>query len=182
MLLVLGVPAAAKEPVSKPAIQGLQVTSVADGYLVSYRLDNALSEEELTRVHDGVPLTFRHKIELLGGRLGPLLPRKTLGRTLVDTTVRYDTLTRRYEVQRELRGKVWPRTSTKPELSERRLVTTMAEVERWMTELIDVPLPPTEARPAAGLRVRVKSELGHRFVLLVFPSKTTVADELIVEP
>ena len=178
MLAVAALGAAGKEPDAKPRISELRAVVASRGYQVSYKLDYAFSGDALDLVHDGVPLTFRHRVELVGGRLGPLLPRKILGRTIVETTVRYDTLTRRYDVARDVRGKLWPEQQPTPRQHERRRVGTLEEAEAWMTQVRDVPLPSTDIRPASGLRVRVRSELGHRFLLFVFPSTISAAGEL----
>jgi len=166
---------------TKAVIRNLDVGRQAEGFQVSFRVSSAFSEDLLERVHSGIPLTFRHRVELLGRRVVPLFPRKTLGRTLVLTTVSYDSLTRRYDLERRTTGKIWPREKTPPDRVEHQNTSSPEEMEAWMTVLNEVPLPGFSSPKGVRLRVRVRSELGRRFVLLLFPSTTSATQEQILE-
>ena len=72
---------------------------------VSYRLAGALTPEVEERIQSGIPVTFRHRIEISTGRWMPLVPDRVVSRTLMETRVRYDSLTRNYELFRKIEQK-----------------------------------------------------------------------------
>lgn len=158
-------------------IEGLDVRPREGGLSVSYSVTGALSDDLLDRIHSGIELTFRHRVELLGKRVVPLFPRKTLGRTLVITTVKYDALTRRYRMERRVTGKDWPQDLEPPDRVDHRSSTRVEDVIAWMTEVNDVPLPGKAALKATKAKLRVRSELGRRFVLLLFPATRAATEE-----
>lgn len=183
-VIVAGVLAAATAVLAadKPSIEGLELRRVDDEILVSFKLAGVFDDETLERLDSGIELTFEHKITLQGKRVFPLLPRKALGRTLVVMSVRYDSLTRRYEMLRTVVGKDWPSDRAAPDRIERRSASSREEMEDWMTSLADIALPYPDREPDFRLRVRVHTDLGLRFVLLFFPWPQSVNAEAWVQP
>ena len=97
----------------------------------------------------------------------------------------YDALTGQYSLTRQLefrrkKGGLPPEQSSRSTPSE-------DEMRRWMTEFTDVPIfdpDPGAREPLIGvkLRVRADSNLGRRFVLLVFPTTRGDNAEIPFEP
>lgn len=86
--------------------QDLRVTPLQrDGrVLVSFRLDDAFDDDVRAAIRSGLPTTFSYEVELRRGVT--LWFDRTIASTTVSATVRYDTLTRRYQVTRMLDGRV----------------------------------------------------------------------------
>jgi hypothetical protein len=182
VLLIPALASAAEGEPERPAVESLRVSRVDDGLLVSFRVTHAVTEEVLERVHSGMEVTFRHRVELLGKRMAPLLPRRVIGRTVVTTTVRYDSLTRRYRLERQVLGKGWPKGTSPPERFDVAGTGSLEETETWLTVLAGIPLPEPPAAEDPRSRVRVRCELGRRMILLMFPSTYGAAAEVMVEP
>jgi hypothetical protein len=160
-----------------PAIEALSARWDGTRVRVSYRVLDALTEDGLERIHSGIPVRFRHRIELRMGR-GLLLPARELGRTVVDTHVTYDSLTQQYHLRRESR--LHRGSEAQPMVDE--TVTDSREVmEDWMSRLADVPLEPADRRSWDVARVRVDVTLDRRWVLLVFPSTVDASAAMDVE-
>jgi hypothetical protein len=87
-----------------PADQTLQVAPLPrDGQvLVSFRLAQEITEEVRTAIHSGMTVSFIYKVELRRG--SSVWFDRTLASAVVRATVRYDNLTRRYNISRTLDG------------------------------------------------------------------------------
>lgn len=167
---------------ARASIQGLDVKT-GDGTLtVSFRIEGAFTPDVLDRVRSGMAVTFSHRVELLARRTVPIVPSRLLGRTVVETTVKYDTLTRQYYLSRRTTKEGSDRDDATREEIE---ATTAAESEMqsWMTSVQDVALA-TPPPGAAGrkLRVKVRTVLGRRYRLLIFPANDTVDAEQTLAP
>jgi hypothetical protein len=160
-----------------PAIDGLLARWDGPRIRVSYRVLGGLTADGLERIHSGIPVRFRHRIELRAGR-GLLLPARELGRTVVETLVEYDSLTQQYRLRRESR---LHRGSAEPIVDET-VTDSRAVMEEWMSQLADVPLEPVVQRSWDEARVRVDVTLDRRWVLLVFPSTVDASDAVDIEP
>ncbi|MDX1388312.1 MAG: DUF4390 domain-containing protein [Acidobacteriota bacterium] len=164
-----------------PVVTNLEVARHDGDVSVSYDIVRGVTEEDLTRVHSGIPLKFQHRAEIVGKRVMGIFPRKTLARTVVTTRVEYDTLTKRYELSREVRGKDWPKDSTPPDHTDIKTTSSLEEMKAWMTTLDEVPLPdPPDI--AERVKIKVRSELGKKFVMMIFPSIRTTSAETWMEP
>lgn len=189
LLVCIGMSCAAGPvPAGSPDLSGASVSRLRvdrprpEGrILVSFEIDGALTEEVRERIHSGIEMSFRHRVDLLSKRAFPLWPRKLVGRTVVTTTVQYDSLTRRYRLERETGGKSWPKEQTPPESVESRSTSSAAEMESWMTDVEEVALPSPPDRQEARLKVRVRSELGRRFVFYLVPWTYAATAELSLE-
>jgi hypothetical protein len=173
---------AAQEEPGKPLVDQLFATIEGDRVEVSYRVVDAFDEETLEKIRSGIPVTFKHRIEVLGQRPFALAPRKNLGRAVVETRVSYDALTRRYSLTRvyELRGP--HKKQAPPPVEESSVTESDAEMRAWMTRLDGVEVY-DPAGPLADdtLKVRVESTLGRHYVMWIFPARLSVTAQLKLE-
>jgi len=170
---------ATPEP-SRPAIDALQVEHEGAGIQVSYRVTGIFDEGVLERVHSGLRLSFEHRAVLLGSRVAVIFPREVVAKTIVVTTVSFDSLTRRYELERRFVGKAWPKTETPPDRVEQSTTSSREEMEAWMTSVQEIPLP-SPSDPEGKFKVRVRTDLGLRFLLMILPWPKTVTAETWLE-
>jgi hypothetical protein len=124
----------------------LSVTPLArDGQvLVSFELTDGFSPDVRDAIQSGLSTTFSYDIELR--RTTPLFDR-TIAAVTVEATVRFDNLTRRYQVSRTVDGRV----------DDARPVEDQDAVRRWLTHVDQVPLLNTTALETNGeyyIRVR----------------------------
>ncbi len=163
-----------------PAIGSLEVGRSQGGLSVRFDLEGVWSAELLERVQSGLELTFRHRVELVGKRIGWIFPRRTLARTVVETTLRYDSLTQRYEFVQRVVARRWAGPAEAAGPAVRRSTDAGDEARRWMTRLEGLPLPAPEAVGASvPVRVRIRSELDRKLVLGLFPWTRTVSRETL---
>ncbi len=147
--------------------------------LVSFTLTNAIGDEVVERLHSGIPITFRHKVDLFVRRPFFMVPNKLLERTVVETAVEYDSLTRQYRLERRTDSKTEQADDALLDLEVRRSTESLQEAVDWLTVVRDVPLILRPGVPPSDrLRIRVNSNLGRKFVLLMFPSNYSVSVEL----
>ncbi len=161
-----------------------EITRGAGDVRVSWRLDDAFPEEVLERLQSGIPVTYRHRVELVSKRWMPLVPDKVLSRVTVETTAEYDSLTRRYRLERveevEVRGREVDAAGALP---AERVTEDPDEVRAFMTEIDAVALPlPPGLREGPKRWIRVSASLGRRFVLGIFPSSWSVSRETPLAP
>jgi hypothetical protein len=99
--------------------QILQVTPLArDGeVLVSFKLDETMTEDIKAAIESGLTVRFTYKVELR--RSSPAWFDRTIKSAVVGASVKYDNLTRRYSVSRTLDGRI------------ERADTTQREDEAW---------------------------------------------------
>lgn len=173
------------EPPLETRIEDLRATRTPDGVVVSFRVAGAFDEELLERLNSGIPVRFKHRVRVMAKRGIPLTPAKEIGRTRVETEAIYDALTGQYELVRETdfrqKGEAPPRREAA------RTTSSETEMRRFMTEFTDVPVSdpdPAAEAPLTGekLRVRVESNLGRRFLLLIIPATRDVSAEVALEP
>jgi len=182
LALIAAPPAIADKP-DKPRIDLLDVRLADDRIAVSFHVPNALADETLERIHSGLPVEHRHKVELVARRSVPLWPAKVLGRVRVDTSAVFDTLTLRFDLSRIVRA--GPRDDKKWVVVEeqRHSTASVDEVREWMTHFDGLPaLELPESARGSRLRVRVESTLDRRFVWYMFPSKLTLSAERKLDP
>lgn len=154
----------------EPVIAGLEVHIEGGALQVSFRTESAFGPESLERLQSGMTLVFRHRIELLARRAVPLMPLRVLARTIVEASARYDTLTRQYYLERRTVREVPEETrDAAPGLSTA-ATSSLAEAQTWMTEVAELPMPaPTPEASLRKPRIRVRTETGRRYRLLIFP-------------
>jgi hypothetical protein len=105
------------------AAQTLQVTPLPrDGeVLVSFKLDEALTDDIKAAIQSGLAVKFVYKVDLR--RSSAAWFDRTIASAVVSATVKYDNLTRRYSVTRAVDGRIdWADTTTHED-----------EAWRWLT-------------------------------------------------
>lgn len=159
----------------RPSIADIK-TNVVDGTLsASFRLVNSLDAETLERIHSGIPVTFKHRLELVGQRRFWLSSRRIVGRVRVETRVEYDPLLKRYTLWRQARG---GKRVGAESASEERVTADETEMQRFLTVVEAVPLTePGNPLPLGRLKLKVHSNLGRRYVMMIFPGSLTVSAE-----
>ena len=152
-MVVAGVVVRADDP-------GLNVTPIArDGrVLVSFELTNAFTSDVRDAIQSGLPTTFSYELELR--RVAPTWFDRTIAAVALTATVRFDNLTRRYQMSRTVDGRVDDARPTEdPDL-----------VRRWMTRFDRVSLSATSTLDANGdYYVRVRAHARTRNTWFVWP-------------
>ncbi len=127
----------------------LSVTPLArDGQvLVSFELTDGFSSDVRDAIQSGLATTFSYDLEL---RRATFLFDRTIASVIVEASVRFDNLTRRYQVSRSVDGRV----------DEARPIEDQDAVRRWLTRFERVPLSNTAALETNGeyyVRVRART-------------------------
>jgi hypothetical protein len=126
----------------------LSVAPIArDGQvLVSFELSDGLTAEVRDAIQSGLPTTFSYEVELRRGMSAWF--DRTIAAVTITATVRFDNLTRRYQMSRAVDGRV----------EDARPTEDSAAVSRWMTHFERMPLLRTSALEAnAEYYVRVRA-------------------------
>ena len=144
------------------ATQTLQVTPLQrDGeVLVSFKLDEALTDEIRAAIQSGLTVKFSYKVELR--RSAPGWFDRTVGdAVVVGASVKFDNLTRRYSVSRTIDGRMdWADTTQKEEDAWRWLTDDFARLSLFR----NVPLEPN-----AEYYVRVRANATPRNAAFLWP-------------
>jgi hypothetical protein len=124
----------------------LTVAPIArDGQVVvSFDLSDGYTPEVRDAIHSGLLTTFSYELDL---RRGAALFDRTVASVTVTAVVRFDNLTRRYQMWRTVDGRV----------EDARPTEDQKAVRAWMTHFERVPLAATAALEANGeyyVRVR----------------------------
>jgi hypothetical protein len=130
--------------------RGLVVTPIArEGQvLVSFALTDGVTPEVRDAIHSGLATTYSYDIAVSRGTAGWF--DRTLASVTVSASVRFDNLTRRYQLSRSMDGRVEDARPTE----DQELVT------RWLTRFDQVPVVATTALEMNGeysVRVRLQS-------------------------
>jgi hypothetical protein len=129
--------------------QDLSVTPIArEGQVfVSFELSNGFSADVRDAIQSGLPTTFSYDVEL---RRSSTILDRTVAALTIDASVRFDNLTRRYQMSRTIDGRV----------EDARPTEDQDAVRRWLTHFERVPLSSTMALEANGdyyVRVRART-------------------------
>jgi len=167
---------------ARPAVVELEARREPNAVHVSYRLQGCLPDEVMERIQSGIPLRFRHRIEVVEKRPGLFVGDRVFARSTIEARVHYDSLTQRYELsrQREIRGRDGTENDPSPE--ERAVTDDVDEMRGWLTMIDEsARLDPTrELAEDTDLWVRVEVSLGRRWFLLIVPTTQTVSAELLL--
>jgi len=115
----------------------IAVTPIArDGQLlVSFDMGEGFTNDVADAIQSGLPTTFSYEVEL---RRGAGMFDRTIAAVTITATVRYDNLTRRYQMSRTFDGRI----------EDARPTEDQTAVRSWMTHFDRVPVSPT-----AGLEI-----------------------------
>jgi hypothetical protein len=141
--------------------QNLRVTPLPrDGQLlVSFTLADVFDDDVRAAIRSGLPTTFTYDVELRRGVA--LWFDRTIAETTVSATVKYDNLTRRYQVTRMLDGRV----ESPPQVTDNE-----ETVRVLMTEFEKLPLFDTAVLEAnAEYYLRVNARTSPRNSWFVWP-------------
>jgi hypothetical protein len=124
----------------------ITITPIArDGQVVvTFDLSEGFTPEVRDAIQSGLSTTFSYDVDL---RRGASLLDRTVASLTISATVRFDNLTRRYQMSRAVDGRV----------EDARPTEDQGAVRNWMTHFERIPLSPTAALEANGeyyVRVR----------------------------
>jgi hypothetical protein len=184
LLLVAATPAVSDGPEKvKPRIEDLSARLEQGSARVSYRLTGVLSTDLEEKIQSGIPIRFKHRIDLKVKRGFPLMFDRLVARTVVETRVQYDTLTQRYVLLRNVEQR-WQEKSRRPPTDERRRVTdSVEEMRDWLVSVDEIPVgDPAVELDSEKLRVRAEVNLGRTYFMWVIPTSQTISEEIAPEP
>jgi uncharacterized protein DUF4390 len=137
----------------------IAVTPIArDGQVVvSFDMTDAFTSDVRDAIQSGLATTFSYEVDL---RQGSGLFDRTVAAVTVSATVRYDNLTRRYQLSRAVDGRV----------DDARPTEDQDAVRAWMTHFERVPLLATASLETNGeYAVRVRAHTRPRNVWVFWP-------------
>jgi len=165
----------------KTQIADLQIERSGDDLQVSYSLENGFTEELVEKIEAGIPVRFRHRVEVTTRHWLPLWPRGTVASATVETTVTYDSLTHRYELSRIIETSSRGKGKSRPQ-TEQGSTVLESEARAWMTDVSMFPSLDLSTLPDdVNARVRVESALGRKWIVLV-PTRRLVSADRKLEP
>ena len=156
MLVVVGRVSAADPDIS--------VTPIArDGQvLVSFDLSHGFMADVRDAIQAGLPTTFSYEVEL---RRAAVLFDRTMASVTITATVRFDNLTRRYQMSRSIDGRV----------EDARPTEDPNAVKAWMTHVERIPVSTTSALETNGeYYVRVRAHARPRNAVFFWPWGGTI--------
>jgi hypothetical protein len=153
LLLAAGVAVAAQAP------QVLVTPIVRDGQVVvSFDLGVGLSPDLRDAIQSGLATTFSYDVDLR--RATTTWFDRTIASVTVTASVRFDNLTRQYQLSRTVDGRAGATRATEDEDA----------VRRWLTEFERVPLAATSVLEANGeYYVRVRARTRPRNAWFLWP-------------
>ena len=137
----------------------IAVTPIArDGQvLVTFDMTDAFGPDVRDAIQSGLPTTFSYEVELR--RVSALFDR-TIAQVTMTASVRFDNLTRRYQMSRSIDGRV----------EDARATEDQEAVRAWMTHFERIPLSATAALEANGeYYVRVRAHTRPRNAWFFWP-------------
>jgi len=144
-----------------PGLQTLEVVPLPrDGeVLVSFKLNQTLTDEVRTAIQSGLTIKFNYKVDLR--RSSAIWADRTLASAVVLATLRYDTLTRQYQVARSVDGRTeWADTTAQEDVAWRWLTKDFARLSLFR----GVPLETN-----AEYYVRVSANTSPRNASFIWP-------------
>src|SRR5688572_3282089 len=141
--------------------QTLQVVPLPrDGeVLVSFKLEETLTEEIRQKIQSGLTIKFVYKVDLR--RSSAVWFDRTIASAVVGATVRYDTLTRLYHVSRTRDGRTeWADTTAREELAWSTLTRDFARLSLFRGASLE---------PNAEYYVQVRANASPRNAAFVWP-------------
>jgi hypothetical protein len=127
--LLLSAALYAQSPENAQGLQTLEVVPLPrDGeVLVSFKLNETLTDEVRTAIQSGLTIKFVYKVDLRRG--SALWVDRTIASAVVAATLRYDTLTRQYHVARSVDGRTeWADVTAREDVAWRSLTRDFARL------------------------------------------------------
>jgi hypothetical protein len=146
--------------------QGLQTLEVVplprDGeVLVSFKLNETLTDEVRTAIQSGLTIKFVYKVDLR--RSSAIWVDRTLASAVVAATLRYDTLTRQYHAARSVDGRTeWADVTTSEDVAWKWLTRDFARLSLFRSVALE---------PNAEYYVRVSANASPRNASFIWPWK-----------
>ena len=159
LLLLSLIPSGFQPPVD--GSQTLQVVPLPrDGeVLVSFKLEETLTEEIRQKIQSGLTIKFVYKVDLL--RSSAVWFDRRIASAVVGATVRYDTLTRLYHVSRTRDGRTeWADTTAREDVAWSTLTRDFARLSLFRGASLE---------PNAEYYVRVRANASPRNAAFVWP-------------
>ena len=179
--LLLSATATVRAGLGDASISGLSTELATDELYVSYKLEDVFDDQLIERLHSGFALQFVYEVDLVDPR-SIWLPSKVVAGTRMRTEVAYDNLTRQYRLFRSLRAKGKRRAMSLFELDITRKTQSLEEAIAWITRIEDIPLPWGDQLPERDrVFLRVRTDLGRRWMLNLIPTRYSVSAELGLE-
>lgn len=147
-------------PAGAAAEQRLNVTPlIRDGRVhVSFELSDAFDEDTRAAMHSGLTISFIYDVELKRG--SAMWLDRTIASTTVTASVRYDNLSRRYQLTLMQDGRIERAATMERE----------EDVQAWLTDFDRLPVfKSTLLEPNAEYYLRVSSHTSPRNAAFVWP-------------
>jgi hypothetical protein len=144
-----------------PSGQTLQVIPLQrDGeVLVSFKLDEALTDDVRAAIHSGLTIKFVYRVDLR--RSSAVWVDRTIRSAIVTASVRYDTLTRVYHYSRAVDGRIeFADTTNKEDVAWNALTRDFARLSLFRGITLE---------PNADYYVRVRANASPRNSTFVWP-------------
>jgi len=144
-----------------PGVQTLQVVPLPrDGeVLVSFKLDEALTDDIKAAIQSGLAVKFVYKVDLR--RASAVWVDRTIKSAVVMATVKFDNLTRRYSVTRSVDGRIdWADTTQQEDEAWRWLTNDFARMSLFRGVALE---------PNAEYYVRVSANASPRNAAFIWP-------------
>ena len=158
LLLLLSLLAAAGPQVFGQTLQVIPLPRDGE-VLVSFKLDEELTDDIRAAIHSGLTIKFVYKVDLR--RSSAVWLDRTIASAVVTATVRYDTLTRIYHYSRALDGRIeFADTTNKEDVAWSALTRDFARLSLFRG---------TSLEPNADYYVRVSANASPRNAAFVWP-------------
>ncbi len=159
------------------AVEILSARRVGNVAVADYDFRDFLDDEALERIASGSPWSFKHRVEVVAPRRWMLVRRKVLAAALIETSVEFDPLTRRYALERRVRLKGLADEG----IGSRKIAKetgSLPEALSWLSAFRGIEVyHPAVAFPDEPLTLRVEASFGRRFVAWLIPVSISAAAE-----
>jgi hypothetical protein len=151
---------------SAQVAQALRVVPLvrADKVQISIELRDGFTPDVRAAIHSGLETTFTYTVDLRLDVAGWI--DRTMGQSVITNTVDYTTLTRKYQLERRIDGRL-DRTDVSDD---------EGEVRQWLTSMRDLPIFPIsllERNREYYVRVSASARPSHGSMLWPFGSGTS---------
>ncbi|MEW5807564.1 MAG: DUF4390 domain-containing protein [Acidobacteriota bacterium] len=167
VLLLAAGPLFSQADLLNARVERLEIKNSNQFLTVSFKVSGTFTREIKEKIHSGIETAFEHVIKIY--KKNPILP---MGRVLLEhaivTTVKYDTLTKLYTLQKKVNGQSFDTATT----------DRLEEVEEWMTEISDFKVGSID--PIKGKKnyfLKVRTSIAPNFLLFFIPYDYSASKE-----